>query len=268
MNISIVIVTYNRIPALCELLESISMQTIKPYEVIIVNDAGESVEQAKQLYSDLPIQIIDLEQNAGHVEARNAGVKKASGDCIMLCDDDDFITPGHLERMAAALADADFVHSDAEIVSFEEQGGTRYPMSRKPFAYTADYADMRVFSTYVPSGSMYRRSLHDTLGYFDPDVHNYWDWDFYLRAAKQHRVKRVPCASVIYAFFEGGGNQSADLGGKRKRYLDRLSEKHGLGELPTKNFAVLLEEPDMKRREAPTDIVWDGKPVHSRLHSS
>lgn len=76
MNISIVIVTYNRIPALCELLESISMQTIKPYEVIIVNDAGESVEQAKQLYSDLPIQIIDLEQNAGHVEARNAGVKK------------------------------------------------------------------------------------------------------------------------------------------------------------------------------------------------
>jgi hypothetical protein len=33
-------------------------------------------------------------------------------------------------------------------------------------------------------------------------------------------VKRVPCASVIYAFFEGGGNQSADLGGKRKRYLD------------------------------------------------
>jgi hypothetical protein len=33
-------------------------------------------------------------------------------------------------------------------------------------------------------------------------------------------------------FFEGGGNQSADLGGKRKRYLDRLSEKHGLGELP------------------------------------
>ncbi len=40
MNISIVIVTYNRIPALCESLESISMQTIKPYEVIIVNDAG------------------------------------------------------------------------------------------------------------------------------------------------------------------------------------------------------------------------------------
>ncbi|WP_440696716.1 glycosyltransferase family 2 protein [Bacillus subtilis] len=30
MKISIVIVTYNRIPALCELLESISRQTLKP----------------------------------------------------------------------------------------------------------------------------------------------------------------------------------------------------------------------------------------------
>ncbi|MCP6680834.1 glycosyltransferase family 2 protein [Bacillus nakamurai] len=267
MNISIVIVTYNRIPALCELLESISKQTLKPFEVIIVNDAGEPVHHVKQLYADLPIQVIDLEQNAGHVLARNAGVKAASGDGIMLCDDDDFITPGHMERMAAELADADFVHSDAEIVSFEERDGTRYPLSRKPFAYTADYEDMRVFSTYVPSGSMYRRFLHDTLGYFDPSVHNYWDWDFYLRAAKDYRVKRVPCASVIYAFSEAGGNQSADLGAKRKQYLDRLSEKHGLGELPTKNFAVLLEEPDMKRREAPTDIVWDGKPVYSRLHS-
>lgn len=87
------------------------------------------------------------------------------------------------------------------------------------------------------------------------------------------RRETAPCEACSLrerhiCVFEGGGNQSADLGGKRKRYLDRLSEKHGLGELPTKNFAVLLEEPDMKRREAPTDIVWDGKPVHSRLHSS
>ncbi|MCY9195365.1 glycosyltransferase [Bacillus atrophaeus] len=268
MKISIVIVTYNRIPALCELLESISRQTMNPYEIIIVNDAGESVDHVKELYAELPIAVLHLEKNAGHVLARNAGVKQASGDCIMLCDDDDFFTPGHLKRMAEEMETADLVHSDAEIVSFEERNGTRYPLSRKLFAYTADYEDMRVFSTYVPSGSMYRRFLHDELGYFDPEVHNYWDWDFYLRAAKEHRVKRVACASVIYAFSDAGDNQSSDLGAKRKQYLDRLSEKHGLGELPTKNFAVLLEEPDMKKREAASDIVWDGQPVYSRLHRS
>lgn len=98
MKISIVIVTYNRIPALCELLESISRQTLKPYEIIIVNDAGESVVPVKALYPELPIAVINLEKNSGHVAARNAGVKEASGDCIMLCDDDDFFTPGHIEK--------------------------------------------------------------------------------------------------------------------------------------------------------------------------
>lgn len=72
-------------------------------------------------------------------------------------------------------------------------------------------------------------------------------------------------ASVIYAFFDGGGNQSSDLGETRKNYLDDLSEKHELGDLPTANFAVLLEEPAMKKRESESDIVWDGKPMISRL---
>jgi hypothetical protein len=35
--------------------------------------------------------------------------------------------------------------------------------------------------------------------------------------------------------------------------------------LPTKNFFVLLEEPDLKRHEVSCDIVWDGRPIRSRL---
>ncbi|BBP93054.1 hypothetical protein BsIDN1_66720 [Bacillus safensis] len=71
---------------------------------------------------------------------------------------------------------------------------------------------------------------------------------------------------MIYAFFDGGGNQSSDLGETRKNYLDDLSEKHELGDLPTANFAILLEEPAMKKkRESESEIVWDGKPMISRL---
>ncbi|ASB86928.1 glycosyltransferase family 2 protein [Bacillus sonorensis] len=267
MKISIVIVTHNRLPALCELLESIARQSIKPYEVIIVNDAGEKVDFVQHLYSDLPIKALHLEENVKHVKARNIGVKEAAGDVIMLCDDDDFFTPCHMERMAKALETADFVYSDAEIVSFERKGDVRIPTSRHLFAYTFELEEMRKFSTYVPSGSMYKRSLHSEIGYFDPAVHNYWDWDFFLRAAERFHVKRVPAASVIYAFSAQGDNQSGDLGGKRQHYLDVLSEKHQLGKLPTKNFFVLLTEPAMRKREAESQIVWDGEPVISRLVS-
>ncbi len=54
----------------------------------------------------------------------------------------------------------------------------------------------------------------------------------------------------------------------RQYYLDVLSEKHQLGKLPTKNFFVLLEEPAMKKKEAESEIVWDGKPVASRLSAA
>ena len=58
---------------------------------------------------------------------------------------------------------------------------------------------------------------------------------------------------------------SGDLEDMRP-YLDMLSKKHGLGWLPTKNFFLLLEEPGMKRREAASEIVWDGQGITSRLH--
>ena len=36
----------------------------------------------------------------------------------MLCDDDDLIVPGHIERMVNELGDADLVYSDVEIVEY------------------------------------------------------------------------------------------------------------------------------------------------------
>ncbi len=77
----------------------------------------------------------------------------------------------------------------------------------------------------------------------------------------------MPVASVLYEFSESGNNQSKKLD-NRGYYLDLLSAKHQLGDLPTKNFYLLLEEPDVKRREAPSERIWDGVTMpESRLGS-
>lgn len=70
-----------------------------------------------------------------------------------------------------------------------------------------------------------------------------------MKLAKDYRVKRIPCVTVIYVISDARDNQIADLGAKRKQCLDRLSEKHGLGELTVENFAILLEEPEIKREK-------------------
>lgn len=49
-------------------------------------------------------------------------------------------------------------------------------------------------------------------------------------------------------------------------YLKKLSNKHGLGELSTKNFLLLLEEPQVTAGEAESWMIWNGEPFLSRLY--
>lgn len=262
-KVSVIIPTYNRLSKLAELLEALSRQTMQDFEVIIVNDGGEAVDVLQEYYPELCLTVIDLTENVKHVEARNIGVSFAKGEFIMLIDDDDLIVPTHIQCMLEKIEGFDLVYSDVEIVQYVEKADIREVTSRHLFAYELDIAAMRKFSTFVPSGCLYRSFLHDRIGKFDRDMKNYWDWDFFLRVSERFTVARSEVAGVLYDFSAGNGNQSKDLDGMRL-YLDRLSYKHGLGELPTKNFWLLLEEPEVKQREAPSKIVWDGLPFISR----
>jgi glycosyltransferase involved in cell wall biosynthesis len=264
--VSVVIPTYNRLMLLGELMEALSRQTFQDFEVIIVNDAGENVDILKALYPSLTIMIVKLEENSKHVHARNKGLEQARGELIMLIDDDDLIVPTHMETMVNAIQGYDLVYSDVEIVHFHLENAVRTPANRFMFAYEMDLEAMKRFSTFVSSGSLYRREIHNVLGLFDPDVHNYWDWDFFLRVADKYQVYRVPIAGVLYDFSDANNNQSKDHSSSSRRYyLDALSKKHNLGDLPTKNFFLLLEEPEVKQRKADSMQVWDGGPFISKL---
>jgi len=263
--ISVIIPTYNRHLQLGELLESLSRQSYTHMEILIVNDAGEPVDNVVSLYPELRVNVMNQAVNQRHVHARNRALGAAAGEYIMLCDDDDLLLPTHVERMVRELADCDLVYSDVEIFDYAIEDGMRRMTSRLLFAYDYDPAAMRKFSTFVPSGTLYRRAVHDAIGPFDPEMSHYWDWDFFLRVEERFRVKRVAQASVLYAFSQQGGNMSANQGDSHRNHLDKLCDKHGLGKLPTKNFFLLLEEPEVKARRAPSELLWDGQPIVSRL---
>ncbi|SER27869.1 Glycosyl transferase family 2 [Gracilibacillus ureilyticus] len=263
-KVTIIIPTYNRPVSLAELLGALCQQTFQDFEVIIVNDAGQDISRIVELYPDLSCRLINLKENGHHVRARNMALPYVKGEWIMLVDDDDLILPTHMETMLSESEGYDFIYSDVEIVNYRETESGRVPLSRKLFAYDFNLEAMRKFSTYVPSGSMYRSVIHKEIGPFDENVRNYWDWDFFLRVAGTYRVKRLPVASVLYEFSDAGNNQSKNTG-KMRPYLDLLAEKHNLGHLPTKNFFLLLEEPGVKERESKSKRIWNGEMPPSRL---
>ena len=93
MKYSIIIPVYNVEKYLDKCLDSISKQTYKNFEVIIVNDGSPDNSQKiidKYLKKDKRFKGY-IKDNGGLSDARNYGIKYVTGDYILFIDSDDFI---------------------------------------------------------------------------------------------------------------------------------------------------------------------------------
>src|SRR5215469_1930470 len=96
-DISVIIPYYNRDKYIDETVESVLSQTLKPLEIIIVNDRSRECSRRHiDRYSKV-CRILDLPNNVGLAGARNAGMRAARGQFIALLDDDDIWLPKKLE---------------------------------------------------------------------------------------------------------------------------------------------------------------------------
>lgn len=103
MLISVVIPTRNRPDVLLRAVQSALAQTHRELEVLVVID-GPCAKTTKTLatQTDPRVRPIELAEPMGGCDARNAGVRAASGEWIAFLDDDDEWLPSKLEKQAAA----------------------------------------------------------------------------------------------------------------------------------------------------------------------
>lgn len=100
-DISIVIPCYNVSKYIKRCIKSIEDQTFKNYEIIIINDG--STDDILDILSSYPfqnkacVQILTF-PNQGLSQARNEGIKVASGKYIYFFDPDDWISPNTLKE--------------------------------------------------------------------------------------------------------------------------------------------------------------------------
>jgi len=96
-DISVVIPYYNREQYIDATVQSVLAQSIRPLEILIVNDRSRpGARQHIERYSKV-CKILDLPKNVGLAGARNAGMRAARGKFIALLDDDDIWLPHKLE---------------------------------------------------------------------------------------------------------------------------------------------------------------------------
>ena len=87
-----------------ELLESLTTQTVKDFEVIIVEDGSQKPckDVCDKYVGKLDIKY-HLKENGGPGPARNYGVEKAQGDYVLILDSDCVIPSGYLAAIDAEL---------------------------------------------------------------------------------------------------------------------------------------------------------------------
>ena len=102
-HISVIIPTYNRQFEVLRAVESVIKQTIKPFEIIVVDDG--STDNTESILSPVKehIRYIKTENN-GVSSARNRGILESRGDWIGFLDSDDTWHPQKLQRQLDVIS--------------------------------------------------------------------------------------------------------------------------------------------------------------------
>ena len=115
INISVIVTTYNRPKLLKETLDSILNQTYVDFELIVIdNYSNYDFFKLIDSLSDSRIKAFQNNNNGIISTNRNFGIKKAKGEYIAFCDDDDIWLPKKLELQIDIILKnkSDFISSN------------------------------------------------------------------------------------------------------------------------------------------------------------
>lgn len=198
-RVSVVVRTKDRPLFLARAIEDVLAQTFTSWELVIANDGGDpsAVRAVVDRYSDALADralVIDVERPGGRCAAANQGIRAGTGEYVVLHDDDDLWHPSFLARTVATLDgrphDAGVMTATA-IVFEELHAGAWVETGRVPFwegLTGVSFTSLLEVNRAVPISFLYRRAVHDEVGWYDESLDTVEDWDLYLRITQRHPI--------------------------------------------------------------------------------
>ncbi len=212
--ISVIIVNYNGLSHLRECLDSLRVQTLRDFEVVLVDNASSdgSVEFVKENYPE--VKIIKNQRNLGYGGGNNAGIRESKGRYIALLNNDTKVDPQWLQKLfEAAEKDKKIGMCASKILNYYQPGiidntglliyrdGIGRGRGRLEKDAGQYDSEEEVFS---PSGcaGLYNKAMLDEIGLLDEDFFLYVeDVDIGLRGRiAGWRCVYVPDALVYHKY--------------------------------------------------------------------
>ena len=96
--ISIIIPTFNRLNEIIRAIDSITLQTFKNWEIIVVdNNSDDGTSDFIEKMNNKKIRLFSIQNNGIIALSRNLGISKAQGKYVAFLDSDDWWEPSKLE---------------------------------------------------------------------------------------------------------------------------------------------------------------------------
>ncbi len=224
LRFSVIIVNYNGGDYLKGAIDSLSQQTVRDFEVFVVDNASRdgSMDFLFETAPHFPIELMPQTENLGFAAANNLAAQKARGDWLVLLNPDAVAAPDWLNRLAAAahrypgvksFASAQYDLHNPELldgagdaylgIGFAWRGGFGHPAENLP-------AEGECFSP-CGAGAMIDRKRFLQLGGFDERFFCYCedvDLGYRMRLAGE-RCVFVPDAIIHHAGSAITGRASA-----------------------------------------------------------
>ena len=206
-DISVIIPAFNRAHTLPKALDSVLSQTLKPREIIVVDDG--STDETNAVLADYPGLCIISQDNRGVSAARNVGIEKAGGEWLAFLDSDDEWLKEKLEKQWDAICIDDKLICHTEEI-WIRNGQRVNPMKKHKKFGGIIYERCLPLCVISPSSVMIHRSVFKDVGVFDESLEVCEDYDLWLRICAKYSVLFIDEPLIV----KYGGHE------------DQLSRKH------------------------------------------
>ena len=253
MKYSFIIPVFNRPDEVDELLESLTHQTLRDFEVVVVEDGSDvPCRDVVERYADrLQVHYYD-KPNSGPGQTRNYGVERAEGDYVLILDSDVVLPEGYLQavdhELAATPCDA-FGGPDRAHASFSKmQKAINYAMTSFFTTGGIRGGKKKMDKFYPRSFNMgVRRAVYHELGGFSA-MRFGEDIDFSTRLIRSGHVSRLFQSAWVWhkrrtdlrKFFKQVHNSGIARIHLTKRHPGTLKAVHMLPAVFTLGCALLV----------------------------
>jgi len=207
--VSIIIPCYNQGRYLGDAIESVLRQSYRRLEIIVVDDGStDDSSQVARKYSDVKL---IRQENRGLSRARNAGLEASRGDYLVFLDADDRLLPGAIQAGANCLdyrPDCAFVYGRYRLI---KPDGVPMSSSQGRCPKEEPFLDM-LRSNYIGMHAtvMYRRTVFDSVEWFDASITACEDYDLYLRITRNFPIYCY--GKLVAEYRQHNSNMSCDAG--------------------------------------------------------